>query len=205
MCSRYVPADPLDAKRVFKARLALPKEYEFKPVTYPGYQAPVVLLSNTGERKIESRFWGLVTRIPGKKDPSKLLERVMQNAVSETVDEKRTFKSAWAASRRCIIPAVSFMEPKDKQFVPIHDPEQELLAIAGIWGPTTYKGVEHDAYTMLTCEPNSFMEKFHDRMPVILAPDGVEEWLSPDTTPEQAKKLCRPYGGQLKLSTGGSD
>ena len=79
MCSRYVPADPIDAKRVFKARLALPKEYEVKPGTYPGYQAPVVLLSGKGEREVEGRFWGLVTRIPGKKDPSKLLERITFN------------------------------------------------------------------------------------------------------------------------------
>jgi len=61
----------------------------------------------------------------------------------------------------------------------------------------THKGEKHAAFTMLTCEPNKFMEPFHDRMPVILKHSDVEEWLSPDTTPDQASKLCVPFKGKL--------
>lgn len=196
MCSRYVAADEQAIRKAFAPKKLSFKKDEFKPVIYPGYQTPVVLAPK-GDRISESRFWGFVTRIPGKRDPNQLLEKIMQNAVSETVDEKRTFKGAWEKSQRCIIPALNFMEPKGGKFVPIVDPDLPVLAIAGIWGEVTYKEKKHAACTMLTCEPNSFMEKFHDRMPVILKFDDVDEWLSPDTPPDQAKKLCRPYKGKL--------
>lgn len=199
MCSRYVHADERAIRQVFKPTSIDFEPSEFKSVIYPGYQTPVVLAPK-GEVVAESRFWGFITRIPGKKDPGKLLEKIMQNAVSETVDEKRTFKSAWDKNQRCILPAFNFMEPKGGKFLPIVDPDQPVLAIAGIWGEVTYKEKKHAACTMLTCEPNKFMEEFHDRMPVILKPEDVEEWLSPDTPADQAKKLCRPYKGKLTFA-----
>jgi putative SOS response-associated peptidase YedK len=199
MCSRYTPADESSIRKEFHPGLLRLSEPPVKPVIFPGYYAPIVF-APMGERIAEVRFWGFITRIPGKRDPKSLLEKIMQNAVSETVDEKRTFKGAWDKSQRCIIPALNFMEPKAGQFVPIISPERPVLAIAGIWGEVTYKEQKHAAYTMLTCEPNSFMEEFHDRMPVILKPDDVDEWLSPDTPPDQAKKLCRPYKGKLTFA-----
>lgn len=196
MCSRYEVPEDKEIARHFDVKLKLPKD--FKRIIYPGYQAPILLDGAKG-RVAETRFWGFILRIPGKKDPSKLLEKIMQNAVSETVDEKRTFKPAWDKNQRCVIPVRTFFEPKDKKFLPIHDPKLPMLSIAGIYTNITYKGEPQAAFTMLTCEPNSFMEDFHDRMPVILKPDDVDEWLSPDTPADQAKKLCRPYSGQLKF------
>lgn len=196
MCSRYESPEDKEIARHYDVKLKLPKDS--KSIIYPGYQAPVILEREKG-MVAEVRFWGFIVRIPGKKDPSKLLEKIMQNAVSETVDEKRTFRSAWETNRRCVIPVKSFFEPKDKKFVPIYDPKQQLLSIAGIYSKVIYKGEDLEAFTMLTCEPNQFMEGFHDRMPVILNPDDVKEWLSPDTPPDQAKKLCRPFQGTLKF------
>lgn len=196
MCSRYIAADERAIRQALAPKKFSFKSSELKPVIYPGYQTPIVLAPE-GERVAEARFWGFVARFPGKRDPAKLVEKIMQNAVSETVDEKRTFKGAWVKGQRCVLPTHQFLEPKDGVFVPIHDPDQPLLLIAGIWGETTHKETKHAACTMLTCEPNKFMEKFHDRMPVILSPDDVDEWLSPDTEPDQAKKLCKPYKGKL--------
>lgn len=197
MCSRYTPAQAEQAVRLVEHKMKLPKLPKFKPVIYPGYDAPVMLLGPKGEPAIESRFWGFVTRFPGKRDPGTLIEKIMQNAVSETVAEKRTFSGAWKKSQRCVIPAENFFEPIKKVFTPIHDPTTEILAIAGIWSEVTYKEEKHHAFTMLTCEPNKFVEKFHDRMPVILKHDDVAEWLSPDTSPDDALKLCRPFKGKL--------
>lgn len=158
------------------------------------------MLNEKGEREIESRLWGFVIRWKGKRDPDSFIEKLVQSAVSETIETKATFSGAWKKNHRCVIPAINFLEPKDKKFVPIHDPKLPMLSIAGIWNEMMYKGEKQSVFTMLTCEPNSFVEKFHDRMPVILNPDDIDEWLSPDTTPEQAKHLCRPYQGQLKFA-----
>jgi putative SOS response-associated peptidase YedK len=195
MCSRYTNPEDAELARHFKAKIVFKNE-TFKPVIYPGYQAPVIL-SPIDDRRVESRFWGFIARFPGKREPEKMIEKIMQNAVSETIEEKRTFKSSWEKGQRCIIPAKYFMEPKDKKWVSIYDPNLPMLSIAGIWGKTKFKGEDRDAFTMLTCEPNAFMESFHDRMPVILNPTDVDEWLSPDTPPDQAIKLCKPYKAKL--------
>ena len=193
MCSRYISPEEKELAQNLNVKITLKG---VKPFIYPGYTAPVVM----PEGEPELRFWGFITRIPGKRDPSKMLERIMQNAVSETIDEKRTFSGAWKKNQRCLIPVRKFMEPLNGKFVPIEDPEQPILTIAGIYSDITFKGERHEAFTMLTCEPNAFMEKFHDRMPVILNEEDALEWLSVDTPPDQAKKLCRPYRGQLQIS-----
>lgn len=53
---------------------------------------------------------------------------------------------------------------------------------------------------LITAEPNEWMSEYHDRMPVILHPDDIAEWLSPDTAPDQAQKLCRPWRGRLAFA-----
>jgi putative SOS response-associated peptidase YedK len=90
-------------------------------------------------------------------------------------------------------------ESIEAEFTGIIDPERKVMSIAGIYGEQTYKEKKVKASTMLTCEPNKWMSKYHDRMPVILNPDDIEEWLSPDTTPDQALKLCRPWKGKLGI------
>lgn len=198
MCSRYETAEEAELARLYKPKVTF-MNWDFKSLIFPGYDTLLMRLEE-GQLILEKRFWGLVYRIPGKREPKKLLEKIAQNAVSETVAEKRTFKKAWADGHRCILPAVKFMEPKDGKFVSIIDSKSPILLLAGIWGPTCYKEQPRDACTMLTCEPNSFTEEFHDRMPVILSSDDADEWLSPDTAPEQAKKLCKPYSGKLKFA-----
>jgi putative SOS response-associated peptidase YedK len=198
MCSRY--ATPEEAEMARYYRIDRPKLPEFKPLIYPGYDTPTLLNPKGSGRTLEARLWGFVLNMPGKRDPSKMVSKVLQNAVSETIEEKRTFSSAWKNGQRCVLPAKNFLEPKDGKFTPIIDPDLPMLSLAGIWGEHLYKDTKRNSCTMLTCEPNSFMEKFHDRMPVILHPDDVDEWLSPDTTPEQARKLCRPYKGQLAFA-----
>ncbi len=62
------------------------------------------------------------------------------------------------------------------------------FAFAGLWEPKPI--VAQDTFTILTCEPNELCAEVHDRMPVILAPDDWERWLS---TPEERAKLLKPF------------
>lgn len=199
MCARYTPPGEMkDVERTFRAQLKIAKDVAFKPIIYPGYQAPVVIGSEEN-RRIEDRFWGLKYNIRGKRDPTQLLEKLAQNAVSETIHEKKTFKSAWEKSQRCVIVARNFFEPSPAHggWASFHDAKAPLLAIAGIYDKTTWKNVEREAFTMLTCAPSPFMADIHDRMPVILNLNDVDEWLSVDTSPNEAKKLLKPYAGTL--------
>lgn len=197
MCSRYQTPEAAEMARVF--RTDKPDLGNIKATIYPGYQTPVIINARGDKAEIESRFWGFVLNMPGKKDPSKIVSKILQNAVSETVHEKRTFSKAWRDSQRCILPASRFFEPIDGEFKGINDPDRSIMAIAGVWGDQTYREKKVQACTMLTSEPNKWISKYHDRMPVILHPEDIEEWLSPDTTPEQAQKLCRPWKGKLVM------
>ncbi|MDZ4081782.1 MAG: SOS response-associated peptidase family protein [Bdellovibrionales bacterium] len=195
MCSRYQSPDAAEMARFY--RVDKPKLPAIKSTIYPGYTAPA--LFGGDESHIEARFWGFVLNMPGKRDPTQIISKILQNAVSETVEEKRTFSKAWREGRRCILPASRFFEPIDGEFTGIKDPERKVMSIAGIYGEQTYKEKKVKASTMLTCEPNKWMSQYHDRMPVILNPDDIEEWLSPDTTPDQALKLCQPWKGKLGI------
>lgn len=197
MCSRYQTPEASEMARYFRAeRIQLP---DFKPTIYPGYQTPIVINQEGRGRQIESRFWGFVLNLPGKRNPNQTVAKILQNAVSETITEKRTFSKAWSAGQRCILPATLFFEPIEGQFRGIQDPDHKIMGIAGIYADQTYKENPIKASTMLTCEPNTWMAKYHDRMPVILHPEDFQEWLSPDTNPDQAHILCRPWTGELHL------
>ena len=199
MCSRYQSPDDAEMARYY--RVNKPKLPVIKSTIYPGYAAPVLISPNANGAHIEARFWGFVLNMPGKKDPSKIVSKILQNAVSETVAEKRTFSKAWREGHRCILPATRFFEPVDGEFKGIFDPDSPILSFAGIWSEQTYREKRVDACTMLTCEPNKWVSKHHDRMPVILHREDVDEWLSPDTSPEQALKLCKPWSGALGLTS----
>jgi putative SOS response-associated peptidase YedK len=56
------------------------------------------------------------------------------------------------------------------------------------------KGVEHPTYTIITTTPNELVSQIHDRMPVILPQEKINEWLdrnNKDT--DSLKNLLVPY------------
>jgi putative SOS response-associated peptidase YedK len=59
------------------------------------------------------------------------------------------------------------------------------FALAGIWkelaDPKT--GELIDAYVVITCAPNEMMAQLHDRMPLIIASNDYDRWLSADAPP----------------------
>src|SRR5262249_35282269 len=51
----------------------------------------------------------------------------------------------------------------------------EPLLLAGIWEP----GPDgEDTFAVITTAANEFMSRFHDRMPLVLEPEKVGEWLN---------------------------
>ena len=52
-----------------------------------------------------------------------------------------------------------------------------------------------ETFTILTTEPNAFMDDLHHRMSVILTPGEEATWLHGD--PDEREALLAPYDGQL--------
>lgn len=151
----------------------------------PGKPGFVVRLVE-GQHQVAAMQWGFSR--PWSKRP-------INNARDDKLEGK-TWKEAWQA-RRCVIPARRFFEwsgssrPKTRHAICV-DPDHWFW-IAGIWedNPDPQIGL---SYTMLTTAANAEMSPIHDRMPVILPPDDIEEFL---LSPEAPANLVRPFDGDL--------
>lgn len=133
---------------------------------------------------------------------------VVINARSESALEKPMFRGP-LQTRRCVIPSTGFYEwayieaadtqlslfstdpkpsakdQKVKMYFRRHD--EPMLYMAGMIDTFTDKaGKSMDAFTILTTAANKSMERFHDRMPVILSHDECEAWMNSDAFMREA-------------------
>jgi putative SOS response-associated peptidase YedK len=142
--------------------------------------------------------WGLIPS--WAKDSS--VAAGMINARAETAGTKPAFRDA-LKSRRCIIPADGFYEwmrtGKTKQPYCFEVNEGELFVFAGIWDRwKDPSGNWVKTCSILTTTPNAVTSVVHDRMPVILDPDGYELWLDPGmTNVAAASELLKPFDARL--------
>ena len=148
----------------------------------PTHKIPAVLAMS--EQIVMANFsWGLVPS--WAKDPA--IGSGMINARSETVAEKPSFRSA-LKHRRCIVPADGWYEwqnlagKKRPHYFSAKD--QSLIGFAGIyesWKDPT--GNVLWTVSILTQLAKPEFAEVHDRMPVLVAPDLMNVWLSAQSQP----------------------
>jgi putative SOS response-associated peptidase YedK len=115
---------------------------------------------------------------------------------SETVRHKPTFRGAWKAQRRCLVPVSWFYEwdqrSKPKQPWRILPRQGCFLVMAGLWDRSPLPdGSDLESFTIVTTEPNQLLRDIgHHRAPVMIDSDQWDTWLS--GAPEQAETLIRP-------------
>lgn len=74
---------------------------------------------------------------------------------------------------------------------------EEPYAFAGLWDEwRDAEGRPLRSYTILTTSANPLIKKVHDRMPVILRPEGIDLWLDPDVDLKEMKEVFEPYPDQ---------
>ena len=139
------------------------------------------------------------------KDPTML--PLMINARAEGLPESPAYR--WAFKyRRCLVPASGFYEWRDARRADRSSPSSpaarraercnQLFAFAGLW--ETWLGAdgsEIDTAAIVTTEASEFLRPLHERMPVVLAPEDHELWLSADTTLKEAQALAQARAGGL--------
>lgn len=166
------------------------------PVLKPNYNiAPtheVLVLRNVdGEKQFDLFQWGLIP--VWEKEFKTKLSTI--NAKSETIFESKLYKSP-VTKRRCIVPLSGFIEWKregdQKRPFAIFLKDQPIMSVAGIW--ETWKGgdQERHSFSLITTSANRFMDKIHDRMPVILHEKDEDAYLDPQQKPESIAKLLKP-------------
>ncbi|KAF1008725.1 MAG: putative SOS response-associated peptidase YedK [Burkholderia gladioli] len=105
------------------------------------------------------------------------------NARAEDIEQKPMFRST-VKRTRCLIPATGFFEwtgeKTDRKPWFISAKLSRPLTFAGLFD--TWKdrvtGEEIQSCTIITCGANSFMERIHNRMPVILDEKDWKPWLA---------------------------
>jgi putative SOS response-associated peptidase YedK len=148
----------------------------------PTHKIPAVLA--TADQIIMANFsWGLVPS--WAKDPA--IGSRMINARSETVAEKPSFRSA-LNHRRCIVPADGWYEwanlagKKRPHYFSAKD--LSLIGFAGIyesWMDPT--GNVLWTVSILTQPAKPEFAEVHDRMPVLVATELMQVWLSAENQP----------------------
>lgn len=179
MCGRFT----LTAADVASIAHALGVQVEDLGAAYqPRYNlAPTdphfVVRNKHEEREVVPARWGLVRY--GAKDRKQAARGI--NARAESVDTRPLFREAFK-KRRCIVPADGYYEwtgtKENRQPFWFHRPNGELMTFAGLYEWWQPQPAEWEAtFTIVTCPPNAITGQIHDRMPVILPEERVDDWI----------------------------
>lgn len=215
MCGRYSLTRPEEVPDFLAPVLddaALPEAIAPRYNIAPTQILPIV--ANRTRRSVELARWGLV---PSWVDDPSIGNRLI-NARGESLAGKPAFRDAFAR-RRCLVPADGFYEwqraGKRKQPFFIHLTPRRPFAFAGLWdrwrAPDRAQGVtpRHTvsrsggdgaggetwliSFTIVTCAPSPLIAPLHDRMPVVVAPEDHERWLTREPVePEALADLIAP-------------
>ena len=140
---------------------------------------PVIAPNSKGEQQVFPMQWGFTARDN---------KRTLFNARLETAGQKPTFKDAWQ-SHRCVIPASHYYEwehfksPDGK----IKTGDKYAIQPAGCtttWLCGLYRIEDgYPVFVILTTEPSAELAKIHDRMPLMLPKNKINDWINPSSNP----------------------
>lgn len=197
MCGRYVSPDEAAMERYWHigARNSgrwIQRIYNVAP----SMTVPIVLNNDDGSPEVVPARWGL---IPGWwKKPS--LPTLTFNARSEEAAVKPMWRHSYR-SQRCLMPAQGWYEwnakeqacspsgRKVKQPYYIHSLDDSMLAFAALWSSwQSPDGQEVLSCALLTKDAAPYIHDIHNRMPVVLAPEQFDLWLSGNASTEDVSQ-----------------
>lgn len=172
---------PLTERFTTHLNRSLVKEGEVRPTNL----VPVIAPSKTGERSVFPMVWGF--SLPRSRSP-------LVNARVETAAVKPSFAESWH-QRRCIIPASFYYEwehtvnpstgkKQTGDKFQIRPAGSDVTWLAGLYRMGDIGGIRVPVFVVLTREPWDGIRFIHDRMPVILPGEALEEWIAPEGEPE---------------------
>ena len=171
MCGRYY-VDDETAREIEKLVRELDRKLQIERTgdIRPSQRVAVI----RGENKhlmADCMAWGF-PRFDGK--------GLLINARAESATERKTFRDS-VQHRRCIIPAKGFYEwDKSKEKFSCERYDAPLLFMAGCYN----KYQDQERFVILTTEANPSVSPVHDRMPLILEQEELEDWVLDDRATE---------------------
>lgn len=172
MCGRYYVDDEIsrEIEKIVK-KLDQRLKIEHGQDIYPSESA-VVLTKECREVAARQMQWGF-PRFQGK--------GLLINARVEAILDKKTFRDS-VLHRRCVIPAHHFYEwSKNKEKYTFQSPKQDAtLFMAGCY--QIYNG--QNCFVILTTQANASVAPVHERMPLLLERQELEDWIMEDAAVE---------------------
>ncbi|AFC29845.1 hypothetical protein PM3016_2975 [Paenibacillus mucilaginosus 3016] len=176
-----------------------PGAYQPRYNVAPGQYIPAIIggdpsFTGAAPNRFGALRWGLV---PSWAQDDKSGARMI-NARSETAAEKPAFRTL-LRRKRCLIPSDGFYEWKKegsrKQPVRFVLREGEPFGMAALFDTwAAPDGAKLHTCTILTTAANPLVAEVHERMPVILEPEGERLWLDRSIQEErELLPLLRPY------------
>jgi putative SOS response-associated peptidase YedK len=175
MCGRYTV---ISAPEALRALFRYAEQPNFPPRYNVAPTQPIAIVRLVeGKRQFALVRWGLLPS--WVKDPKTFT--LLINARGESAAEKPAFRAAMKR-RRCLIPADGFYEwqaagDRKRPFY-VHAKSGAPLAFAGLWETWTGpNGEELETAAIVTTTANRTLKPIHERMPVIVPPEGFDLWL----------------------------
>lgn len=138
----------------------------------PSETAPV-LMTDGKQISVGLQKWGFPGFDRNQSGRTDASGKLLINARAESAMEKPTFRDKMAR-HRIVIPAASFYEWNSRKEKNVFSRcDGDMLFMAGCYG----KYQDGDRFVILTTAANESMKPVHDRMPLILERDEVEDWL----------------------------
>ncbi|CAG0944779.1 SOS response-associated protein YedK [Anaerolineae bacterium] len=194
MCGRFPEKEtPAQLLQVFAEDGSVVWEYDQRINVAPGMRIPILEHTDTGNRIVPAR-WGFIPswskEIHPKTQPI--------NARCETVATSGLFRADFKR-HRTVTETDGFFEwktiPGEKRKRPywIRRRDRRATLIAALYGlRPDVQDSDECTTALITTEANELVGMIHDRMPVVIEPDNVPEWLDAGRTPEQLARFFRP-------------
>lgn len=167
MCGRYY-VDDGTAKEIEKVvrEVDVMLKKERGGDVYPS-QSAAVLTGKAPGLRAEAMSWGF---------PQYYKKGLLINARAETVLERKTFRDS-VLHRRCIIPAKHFYEwDSGKNKVTFLRKDEPVLYMAGFYNQFQ----DEERFIIITTQANASVKQVHNRMPLILEKNELEDWIYDD-------------------------
>lgn len=190
MCGRYLTPEETAFERHWG--LAAPPGYFRSYNLAPSQSGPVIRIDADGNSEAVLLTWGF--------QPT-WAKRAWINARSETAFESRAFAPA-VRKRRCLVPAAGWYEWQGarapKQPYVFHLDGFVPFAFAGIWTARETEQGWQGSFAILTRQAVTPLDRIHGRMPVVLAPDHYDQWISSETSEPALRALASEHFGSIQ-------
>jgi putative SOS response-associated peptidase YedK len=194
MCGRYTLTNPSDLAARFGLGAIAETHLEPRFNIAPAQLVPIVVEDAEG-RSLEWMRWGFKPAwMKDFRQPPPI------NARAETLLDRPLFRGS-VRRNRCIVPASGFYEWQTVPGAKLKQPwyfRGKHIGLLGFAGFSAHDAEGQNTFLIITTKANELMAPIHDRMPVILSPEGEAIWLDRGAETLETLTFLTPYPAEQK-------